>query len=172
MAVTDLKDLPNALHFYQIAHDLVAKIHPNLDLDFTEIFWEQRPSQGGTDREKIHPTLCFRSNGTSPDEGPDHHSRPAWGKHSAGLLPRVEILRFLVIRQWYVCDQCAGDRRAQRCAKELLKVQRCHFMCKPCAKVARIVRFVLFMMLVESVTCRFCEQESCSRCTTTFRSNF
>src|SRR5579864_3120175 len=145
MAVTDLKDLPNAMHFYQIAHDLVAK---------------------------IHPTLCFRSNGTSPDEGPDHHSRPAWGKHSAGLLPRVEILRFLVIRQWYVCDQCAGDRRAQRCAKELLKVQRCHFMCKPCAKVARIVRFVLFMMLVESVTCRFCEQESCSRCTTTFRSNF
>ena len=42
---SDLKDLPKALHFYQMAYDLLAKVRPDgvavLDLDLTEIYWNQ-----------------------------------------------------------------------------------------------------------------------------------
>lgn len=43
---SDLKDLDKALHFYQMAYQLVAKTHPDraaaLNLDLTEIYWDQR----------------------------------------------------------------------------------------------------------------------------------
>ena len=42
---SDLKDLPKALHFYQLAYQLVAKTRPDraaaLNLDLTEIYWDQ-----------------------------------------------------------------------------------------------------------------------------------
>ena len=42
---SDLKDIPKALQFYQMAYDLTAKTHPeraaSLDLDLTEIYWDQ-----------------------------------------------------------------------------------------------------------------------------------
>jgi tetratricopeptide (TPR) repeat protein len=43
---SDLKDLDKALHFYQLAYQLVAKTHADraaaLNLDLAEIYWDQR----------------------------------------------------------------------------------------------------------------------------------
>jgi CHAT domain-containing protein/tetratricopeptide (TPR) repeat protein len=42
---SDLQDLPQALHYYQMAYQLITKTHPDraaaLDLDLTEIYWDQ-----------------------------------------------------------------------------------------------------------------------------------
>lgn len=88
------------------------------------------------------------------------------GAASATVLMTIAPDRFG--REWFLVRQRCSRSSDRAVYKKIIKVASCSFVYKPCAKVARIPRFVLLLMFVDSVTYRFFDQELSLRCITTF----